>query len=65
MEIISNNSDILLNNSRIRYNIKTIALFLSTTNDENIINELKMKMPKLNSIKLFDYSGSSSHNETN
>ncbi|CAF4091829.1 unnamed protein product [Rotaria sordida] len=51
----SNNNDILENNPRLWYNVKTIQLRATLIYDLNFIKKLKMKMPKLNLIKFFEH----------
>jgi hypothetical protein len=58
-DVKSNNSDILMNNPRIWYNVKSIELCVSSKYDRNFIKQLKMKMPKLNLIKFIDFSATS------
>jgi hypothetical protein len=50
MEVKSNNPEILINNRRIWFNVKSIELEESFYYDTNFVKELKIKMPKLNSI---------------
>jgi hypothetical protein len=47
----SNNPEILINNHRIWYNVKSIQLIRSLKYDKHFIRELKIKMPKLNLIQ--------------
>jgi hypothetical protein len=47
----SNKPEILINNPRIWYNVKSIELPFTDKYNKNFIRELKMKMPKLTSIK--------------
>ncbi len=46
----SNNPEILINDSRIWYNVKSIELERAYNYHTNFVKELKMKMPKLNLI---------------
>jgi hypothetical protein len=52
----SNNPEILINNSRIWYNVKSIELLRTSEFDRNFVKELQIKMPKLNLIKFLDTS---------
>jgi hypothetical protein len=52
----SNNPEILINNPRIWYNVKSIELLGTSEFDRNFVKDLKMKMPKLNLIKFNDFS---------
>ncbi|CAF1220911.1 unnamed protein product [Adineta steineri] len=61
-EIQSNHDDIL-NSSRIWYNVKLIELARSNKFDLNLIKQIKIRMPKLISIK-FISSGLFSYSET-
>jgi hypothetical protein len=61
--IESNNPEILINNLRIWCNVKSIELPLTFNYDIHFVKELKMKMPKLISIK-FDGYGVLSEPET-
>jgi hypothetical protein len=51
----SNNPEILMNNSRIWYSIKTIDLPFESKSDCNVLKELQIKMPKLTTIN-FSYT---------
>jgi hypothetical protein len=54
-EVKSNNPLILINNRRIWFNVKSVELEKSFYYDRNFVRELKIKMPKLNSITLSDH----------
>jgi len=51
MKVRSNNPSILIDNRRVWYNVKSIELESIYNYDRNFLKELKIKMPKLNSIK--------------
>jgi hypothetical protein len=55
----SSNPEILINNPRIWYRVKSIELEKSTYYHRNLIKQLKIKMPKLNLIKFSCYLGAS------
>jgi hypothetical protein len=57
-DVRSNHSDILITNSRLWYNVKSIGSSKVSKYDLNFIEELKMKMPKLTFMKFHrdDYS---------
>jgi hypothetical protein len=52
----SNNPEILINNPRVWYNVKSIELFRTSEFDRHFVKELQMKMPKLNLIKFINFS---------
>jgi hypothetical protein len=55
-DVKSNNWDILINNPRLWYNVKSIDLPTISKYDFNFVQELKMKMPKLTFINFdLDY----------
>lgn len=55
--IKSNNPQILINNHRIWYHVKSIQLPFAHKYDQSFVKELKIKMPKLTSIKFTDPGG--------
>ena len=54
IDVKSNNPDVLINNHRIWHNVKSIELYRSKKYNLNFVNELKIKMPKLN-LTLMSY----------
>ena len=50
-DVKSNNPEIFINNPRIWYNVKSIDLRHPSTYDDSFLQQLKIKMPKLNYIK--------------
>jgi hypothetical protein len=53
--IKSTNDDMLINNHKIWYNVTSIELAITSAIDINLLKSLKMKMPKLTSIKIKKY----------
>jgi hypothetical protein len=54
-QVKSNNPEILENNYRLWYNVKSIDLSIHLINDLNFLKELRVKMPKLTFIKFVSY----------
>jgi hypothetical protein len=52
--VVSNNPEILINNPRIWYNVKSIEWFVPSNYDIDFVEKLKMKMPNLTLIKFKD-----------
>ena len=50
-DVISNNYDILINNSRLWYHVKAIDLTEASKTDSTFVKQLKINMPKLTFIK--------------